>query len=105
MSLQGHPGQGGSRGKPGHDGCNGTKGDPGSQGIQGPAGTPGVFSVSYENWICQHKANSKIKSRLFPSTKWEKRVSIAGGSLAFLWIYHVRIICWSTKSALPKAET
>lgn len=44
LVLQGHPGQGGPRGKPGADGCNGTKGEPGLDGLPGKAGAPG-FSV------------------------------------------------------------
>lgn len=44
LVLQGHPGQGGPRGKPGADGCNGTKGEPGLDGRPGNPGAPG-FSV------------------------------------------------------------
>lgn len=44
LVLQGHPGQGGPRGKPGADGCNGTKGEPGLDGLPGKLGPPG-FSV------------------------------------------------------------
>lgn len=45
LVLQGHPGQGGPRGKPGADGCNGTIGEPGLEGLPGQSGIPG-FSVS-----------------------------------------------------------
>lgn len=56
LVLQGHPGQGGPRGKPGADGCNGTKGEPGLEGIPGRNGPPG-FSVgaAVPAWIMKVK--------------------------------------------------
>lgn len=49
--LQGHPGQGGPRGKPGADGCNGTKGEPGLDGLPGKPGSPGL-TVGATSLLC-----------------------------------------------------
>lgn len=64
LVLQGHPGQGGPRGKPGADGCNGTNGEPGLEGIPGRNGAPG-FSVgaTVPVWIM------KVQTLLYVSCK------------------------------------
>lgn len=52
LVLQGHPGQGGPRGKPGADGCNGTKGEPGFKGLPGRKGRPGLsVGATVPVWI------------------------------------------------------
>lgn len=56
LFLQGHPGQGGPRGKPGADGCNGTHGEPGLEGIPGRKGRPGFFvGATVPVWIMKVK--------------------------------------------------
>lgn len=51
LFLQGHPGQGGPRGKPGADGCNGTKGEPGLDGLPGKPGSAGL-TVGAASLLC-----------------------------------------------------
>lgn len=82
MVLQGHPGQGGPRGKPGADGCNGTNGEPGLGGIPGRKGRPG-FSVGAAVTCLDHEGqNAGMLTASHPRANQEER-----GRKETLWKY------------------